>query len=127
MSEITREDFQTAFKESARQNEQHSRDSLAAIHSLTEEIRGMAIAISGKSKANGNGHNGNMWPLLFGIGALVFGTMSPLVIMTQAATNQVSEMDQRMRRDDDRERIDAASLATLAERIRQLNKHKEIH
>ena len=79
MSELSREDFQQAFKDQARQSEQHARDQLSAINSLAEEIRGMASAVLTQQRGHKNGGNGEVkWAMgliftvIFAIGGLSF-------------------------------------------------------
>ncbi len=55
MAELSREEFQQAFKDQAQAADRHSRDQLSAINGLAEEIRGMAGAITSQRSASTNG------------------------------------------------------------------------
>jgi len=74
------------------QTAQQSRDQLEAIRELSNRFTdfGQSVlnSLSKQRVSPVNGKNG-VWPILFGVGALVFGLMTPMYIMVQGVADDI--------------------------------------
>ena len=85
-----------------------TRENVDAIRDLTSAIKSRMFGGGIEDKKNG------IWPILFGVGALVFGLMAPLYIMVDGISEDASAIGVRMQLDDIRERQLAVETAKLA-------------
>jgi len=107
----------SAIEKQGERSERLIRDQMQAIQGLASEIRDfgqhISEALSSKGTLVQSSNGNNTWPILFGVGALMFGLMSPAYVMVRDQSEAISKIDERMRVDDERELEDAAHLASI--------------
>ena len=110
-----------AIKDSASRQEKTAERMFTAISGVSDDVRGLATAIS-KGFASGGRRdtNGSSWQLLFAVGALIFGLMTPMYIMVASVGGDVGSLDSRMLQDDTREIKDKQQAARMAERFTEV-------
>jgi hypothetical protein len=125
MSEDRVAEILLAIEKQGERSERLIRDQMQAIQGLASEIRDFGQHISEALTSKGSivqashGNGSSTWPILFGVGALMFGLMSPAYVMVRDQANAISKIDDRMRVDDERELQDAAHLASITASLRQ--------
>ena len=107
----------SAIEKQGERSERLIRDQMQAIQGLASEIRDfgqhISEALSAKVAPVQSSNGNSTWPILFGVGALMFGLMSPAYVMVRDQSEAISKIDERMRVDDERELEDAAHLASI--------------
>ena len=84
MAETENQRILAAIEKQGERAERLSRDQMSAIQGLANELRDFGQNVSQavtRHSFNGGKTGNGVWPILFGIGALVFGLMAPLYIM----------------------------------------------
>jgi len=113
----------SAIEKQGERSERLIRDQMQAIQGLASEIRDfgqhISEALSSKGTLVQSSNGNNTWPILFGVGALMFGLMSPAYVMVRDQSEAISKIDERMRVDDERELEDAAHLASITASLRR--------
>jgi hypothetical protein len=113
--EITELHFDALLKQGER--------TLGAIESLGVEIRALAQAmVKGFARDGVQQSNGTQafWPVLIGVAGIMFGLLTPVYLTVDTQSGTMAALAMAMRKDDDRERTDAAELAALRTGLTQV-------
>lgn len=112
-------DVIAAIKESAGRQENSSEKLLVAMGTVSNDVRDLATSIA-KGFAQQRPVGGNSWHLLFAVGALIFGLLTPMYSMVQSVGDSTakteSKIDDHIRRDAD----ESKKMARMEERLKAI-------
>ena len=87
----------SAIEKQGERSERLIRDQMQAIQGLASEIRDfgqhISEALSSKGTLVQSSNGNNTWPILFGVGALMFGLMSPAYVMVRDQSEAIYKID----------------------------------